>query len=344
MKVAEMLGIGKIGFSERPVPSPKPGEVLVKVEKVGICGSDLHYYEQGRIGDYVVKPPFILGHEAGGKVVALGSGVTTLKIGDTVALEPGKTCGTCEFCASGRYHLCPDVIFFATPPVDGVFGEYVAHPESLCFKVPDNLDSLDAALIEPLAVGFHAAGQGGAVVGQKAVIFGTGCIGLMSLLALKARGLSGITVVDVMPLRLKKAMELGAAHVINAAEEDYLKEADKITNGKGFDLAIETSGVEISARNAIYSVKKGSVIVLVGYGASGEMNLPISLAMDKEITFKTVFRYHHIYPMAIDAVASGNIRPRDVVTNYFDFKDLQEAMDRSVKDKANIVKSVVSLS
>ena len=127
MKTAVMLGIGEMGFEERDIPQVKDDEVLVKLEYVGICGSDLHYYETGAIGDYVVEPPFVLGHEPGGTVVEVGKNVTHLKAGDRVALEPGKTCGHCEFCKTGRYNLCPDVVFFATPPVDGVFQEYVAH-------------------------------------------------------------------------------------------------------------------------------------------------------------------------------------------------------------------------
>ena len=153
---------GALLRTDLPIPKPADNEALVKLEYVGICGSDLHYYETGAIGDYVVKPPFVLGHEPGGIVVEVGKDVKRLKVGDRVALEPGKTCGHCEFCKSGQYNLCPDVVFFATPPVDGVFQEYVAHEADLCFKLPDNVSTLEGALIEPLAVGFHAAMQGGA--------------------------------------------------------------------------------------------------------------------------------------------------------------------------------------
>lgn len=176
-----------------------------KVEYVGICGSDLHYYEHGAIGDFVVKPPFVLGHEAGGTVVAVGQNVKHLKPGDRVAMEPGRTCGHCEFCKTGRYNLCPDVEFFATPPVDGVFQEYAVHEAALCFKLPDNVSTMEGALIEPLAVGFHAANQGGAHIGQTAVVMGAGCIGLVSMMALKAMGVSRVYVADIMQNRLDKA-------------------------------------------------------------------------------------------------------------------------------------------
>lgn len=343
MKVAVMNGIGKMGFVEREVPQPADNEVLVKLEYVGICGSDMHYYETGRIGDYVVEPPFVLGHEPGGVVVEVGKDVKHLKVGDRVALEPGKTCGHCEFCKEGKYNLCPDVVFFATPPVDGVFQEYVAHEAALCFKLPDNVDTMEGALIEPLAVGFHAANQGGAHAGQTAVVFGAGCIGLVSMMALKAEGVSKVYVVDIMQKRLDKAMELGATEVINSMDTDVMAEIARLTEGKGADLIIETAGMEITTRQAIHIAKKGTTIVLVGYSKTGEMTLPLSLALDKELTFKTVFRYRHIYPMAIEAVASGKVNLKGIVSNVFDFDDIQNAMDKSISDKANIVKSVVKI-
>lgn len=343
MKVAVMNGIGKIGFEERAIPSPAPNEVLVKLEYVGICGSDLHYYETGAIGNYVVEPPFVLGHEPGGTVVEVGSQVKHLKAGDRVALEPGKTCGRCEFCREGKYNLCPEVVFFATPPVDGVFQEYVAHEADLCFKLPDNVSTLEGALMEPLAVGFHAAIQGDAHLGQTAVVMGSGCIGLVSMMALKARGVSRVYVVDVMQKRLEKALELGADGVINGASEDVLARIAELTGGRGTDLVVETAGTEITTRQAIHMARKGSVIVLVGYSKSGEMTLPMSLALDKELTFKTVFRYRHIYPMAIDAVASGKINLKGIATHIFSLDEAQKAMDYSVGNKADIVKAVIRI-
>lgn len=343
MKVAVMEGIRKMGYTRRPIPVPKENEVLVKLEYVGICGSDMHYYETGAIGNYVVEPPFVLGHEPGGVVTEVGAKVKHLKVGDRVALEPGKTCGHCEFCKTGRYNLCPDVVFFATPPVDGVFQEYVAHDADLCFKLPENVSTLEGALIEPLAVGFHAANQGGAHAGQTAVVMGAGCIGLVSMMALKAEGVSKVYVVDIMQKRLDKALELGADGVINGKEQDAVKAVMELTGGRGCDLVIETAGTEFTTRQGIQMTKKGATIVLVGYSKSGEMTLPMSLALDKELTFKTVFRYRHIYPMAIEAVAAGKVNLKGIVTNIFDFDDIQNAMDRSVEDKANIVKAVVRI-
>lgn len=344
MKTAVMKAIGKIELEEREIPQLKEGEVLIKIGYVGICGSDVHYFETGAIGDFVVNPPFVLGHEAAGTIVALGKGVDSLKIGDRVAMEPGKTCGHCEFCRTGRYNLCPDVQFFATPPYDGVFQEYVAYDASMCFRLPDNVSLMEGALIEPLAVGFHAANQGGAHIGQKAVVFGSGCIGLMCLLALKAEGVTEVYVVDVIDKRLEKAMELGAAGVINSSKENAVERIMELAGGYGVDLAIDTAGADVTINQGIRMVKPGGTIVCVGYSRSGKVTLDMSVALNKEITFRTVFRYRHIYPMAIAAVSSGLINLRNVVTDTFTLDEIQEAMVKSVNDKVNIVKAVIEVA
>lgn len=343
MKTAVMTDLKKVELQERPIPAPAANEVLVKVEYVGVCGSDLHYYEHGRIGDFIVETPFVLGHEAGGTVVEVGADVKHLKVGDRVALEPGKTCGECEFCKAGKYNLCEDVIFFATPPVDGVFQEYVAHEAALCFKLPENVSTMEGALIEPLAVGMHAANQGGAHIGQTAVVTGAGCIGLVSLLALKAMGVSKVIVVDIVEKRLQKALELGADYVINGMAEDTVARIKELTGGKGHDLGIETAGSQITASQLIKAAKKGATVVFVGYSPSGEMTLPIGMALDKELTFKTIFRYRNIYPTAIEAVATGKINIKDIVTNYFELDDIQNALDECINNKAEIVKGVIKI-
>lgn len=344
MKVAVMKDVRKLDFVEREIPKIKKNEVLVKLEYVGVCGSDLHFYEQGCIGNIKVEPPFVLGHEPGGVVVEVGEEVQELSVGDRVALEPGKTCGHCEFCKTGRYNLCPNVEFFATPPYDGVFQEYVAHDASLCFKIPDHVSTLEGALIEPLAVGFHAAFQGEAHAGQTVVVMGAGCIGLVTLMALKSVGVSKVYVVDIMDKRLEKAKELGASEIINGKNKDAVEEVLRLTEGKGCDLVIETAGTEITTHQAIHMTKRGSNIVLVGYSKTGEMTLPMSLVLDKELTFKTVFRYRHRYPLAIEAVAEGKVNLKGIVSNEYKLNDIQEAMDNCVENKEDIVKAVIKIS
>lgn len=344
MKVSIMTGIRELDFVEKNIPSPSSSQVLVKLHYVGICGSDIHYYETGRIGDYIVRPPFVLGHEAAGEVVEIGSEVTNLRVGDLVALEPGIPCGHCEFCREGKYNLCPDVSFFATPPIDGVFQEYVAHEASFCFKLPNNVSTLEGALIEPLAVGFHAANQCDSHVGQTAIVFGAGCIGLVTMMALKARGVSRIYIVDILPKRLDKAIELGATAAINSSIQDVEKVINDITNSRGCDIAIDTAGTETTIAQAVQVVKKGAKVVLVGYSKTGMVNFPLNLALNKEINLATIFRYRHIFPMAIDAVASEKINIKGIVTNIFEFNEIRNAMEKSIDQKSSIVKAVIKIS
>ena len=198
-------------------------------------------------------------------------------------------------------------------------------------------------MIEPLAVGFHAAIQGDAHLGQKAVVMGAGCIGLVSLMALKARGVQEVYVVDVMDKRLDKALELGATAVINGKKEDVVARLNQLTGGLGTDLAIDTAGSEFTVRQAIMAAAKGSTIVLVGYSRTGEMNMPTDFILNKELTLKSVFRYRHIYPIAIEAVASGKVNLKGIVSNIFPLSDIQNAMDESIRNKADIVKSVIKI-
>lgn len=343
MKTAVMTDIREIAITKRNIPSIAPDEVLVKIEYIGVCGSDLHYFEHGRIGDFVVETPFVLGHEAAGRIVEIGQAVQNLKIGDRVAMEPGKTCGQCEYCKSGKYNLCQKVRFFATPPIDGVFQEYVNHEAKLCFKLPDHVSTMAGALVEPLAVGFHAAKQGGAHEGQTAVVMGAGCIGLVSMLALKAMGVKEVYIVDIVEKRLKKALELGAADSFNSAKENVEKKIEMLTQGKGCDLIIETTGSNIATKQALHMAKKGSTIVLVGYHAQEEFPLPINMILDKELTITSVFRYRNIYPMAIEALAKGSIDIEHIVTHVYDFDDIQCALDESIDNKENVVKAVIKV-
>lgn len=338
-----MEGVNHMGFRDIPVPAVGDKEVLVKVDVVGICGSDVHYYQHGRIGDFIVEGDFILGHECAGEVVAVGSAVKTLTVGDRVALEPGKTCGVCEFCKSGKYNLCPDVEFFATPPYHGVFQNYVAHPENMCFKLPDHVTNAEGALVEPLAVGLHASGQGNVKLGDTVVIFGAGCIGLVTLLSCKARGASTVILVDVLENRLAKAVELGATHVINAKNADVLKTIDELTGGHGAHVVIETSGAEIAVKQTADVVKRGGTIVLVGMTANDEVSFNFMKLMGKEGEVKTIFRYRNLYPVAINAIASGAIDVKKIISHEFNFCDTQKAFDYVIENAQDVVKAVIKI-
>jgi len=342
-KAAYMTALNKMEFRDMPMPSPKPGEVLVKLEYVGICGSDVHYFHDGRCGDFIVDGDFILGHECAGTVVALGEGVLTHQVGDRVALEPGLTCGECEFCKTGRYNLCPDVIFLATPPVQGCYMNYITFPASMAFKLPDNISTKEGALIEPLAVGIHSTNLAQIKPGDSVLIFGAGCIGLVTLLACKAYGAADIIVVDIVSKRLEAAKKLGATRTINAALTNPEAEINKLTNGQGIEKVFEAAGVPATIAMTPHVVKRGGVIVLAGIAAVEEINFNFAKIMAKEIRIESVFRYRNIYPQAIAAISGGLIDVSGIVTHEFAFDDIQNAFESAIKNKDEIVKAIIKM-
>jgi L-iditol 2-dehydrogenase len=286
----------------------------------------------------------VLGHEAGGIVEAVGEKVSHLKPGDAVALEPGTPCRACSSCMEGKYNLCPDVTFFACPPDDGTFCEYIAHDAALCFKLPDNIGTLEGALIEPLAVGLFAAHQVQAKLGKTAAVIGCGCIGMCSMMALKSMGVSKVIMVDFLENRMKKALELGADVVINCKKEDLVQRIMELTGGQGVDLVIDAaSGVRGRLNEAVEIAKKGGKVALVGYTDGGNADFPLTNAIRKEIAFETVFRYRHVYPLAIEAAASGRFKLKDLVSHFFDFDELSTAIERNINEKAEIVKAVIKI-
>ena len=342
-RAAYMTGLNKLEIREIEVPVPKEKQVLVKLEYVGICGSDVHYLEHGKIGDFIVNGDFILGHECAGTIVAIGSKVENLKVGDKVALEPGITCGQCEYCKTGRYNLCPDVEFLATPPYHGCFMNYIAFPETMAFKLPDRISTKEGALVEPLAVGMHAAKQGNVKLGDSVVILGSGTIGLVTLLACKAFGATDITVVDVIPKRLEYAKKLGATTVINATEVDVLAEIDKLTNKQGVDIVIETAGSAKTIAQTPYLIKNGGCIVLVGMAPQDIIEFNFAKIMAKEAEIKSVFRYRNIYPQAIKAIEKGIIDISGIITHEFSFDEVAKAFDFAINHKQEVVKAVIKI-
>ncbi len=337
---AFLTELEKIEFREVEVPKPGEQEVLVKMEAIGICGSDVHYYSHGKIGDFVVEFPFILGHECAGTVVEAGSGVQHLKVGDRVALEPGVPCGSCEFCLSGKYNLCPEVKFFATPPYGGCLMNYVSHPARFAFKLPENVSSVEGALVEPLAIGINAALTGGVKLGDTVVVFGAGCIGLVSLLASKAYGATRVIVVDVIEKRLAVARGMGAI-ALNAKECDVLEEIKNLTEGKGAQVVIDCAGTNTTLCQTVHAAKPGGTIVWVGLATDTVNGLQIGPVSTGELTIKSIFRYKNLYPTTIAAIADGKINISGIISDTYRFEDTPRAFAETLKNAQNIVKSVI---
>lgn len=339
-KTFYMTGIEKIELGEAPMPKIGPDDVLIKVQSVGVCGSDLHYYRSGAIGDFKVEFPFVLGHEAAGVVEDVGENVTTLKKGDRVCMEPGVPCMKCEECLSGHYNLCRDVRFWATPPYDGVLSEYICHPAAFTFKIPDNMSFTEGALVEPLAIGLHACNMGGVKLGQTVAIMGAGCIGLVTLLAAKAYGATRIIVGDVLDKRLDKARELGAI-AVNTKEEDFVAKVMELTEGRGADVCIDCAGFSATVDSCLSCAKPAGVVIIVGLGQDRVDGFNTSIMSTKELTVKSIFRYRNLYPTAINAIADGRIDVESIVSHRFTFDDTINAFATCHRDIRNVVKGVI---
>ena len=317
MKALVLNGPLDLELGSRPDPgAPGPGQVRVHVRSVGVCGSDVHYYEHGRIGDFVVRDPMVLGHEAAGVIESVGEGVRALAPGDVVAMEPGVTCGACRECRIGRYNLCKDVRFWATPPHDGVLAEFALHPAAMTYKLPAGMSMDEGALMEPLAVGVHACNRGQVAPGSVVAVNGAGPIGCVTLMAALAYGASQVAVADVVPERLERARRLGAAVVVDARSESLDGAVMELTGGRGAEVGIECSGHPGGPQTLVDAAAPGGRVVLVGMGPQ-PTRLDVVAAMVKEVDLATVFRYAHNYPTAIELTASGRIPVSRLITDRF---------------------------
>lgn len=341
MRAAVMTEPGTIRIEEQPVPQIKDDEVLVKIMAVGVCGSDLHYYEHGRIGRFVVEKPIILGHECAGIIAAAGSKVSRVAIGDRVAVEPGVTCGRCSACKSGRYNLCPDVQFLATPPVDGAFVQYLAIREDMVFPIPEHLSFEEAALNEPFSVGIHAARRSRLQAGETLAIMGMGPVGLMAVAAAKAYGAARIIVTDLEEMRLEAALRLGATHAVNVKNEDALKTIKELTAGVGVDVAWETAGNPRALQSALYSLRRGGRLAIVGLPAQDEIALNVPFIADNEVDIYGIFRYANTYPAGIAFLAAEGLNAGVLITDRYPLEQTQEALERAIHNKSGSLKIIV---
>lgn len=343
MKAAVLHKPFDVRIEEVPVPVPKAGEVLVAMKSVGVCGSDVHFYEAGRIGSFVVRKPMILGHESAGDIVRLGPGVKGLKVGDRVAVEPGVPCRKCEFCRSGRYNLCPDVVFYACPPYDGAYCEYQVAAADFVFKLPANVSYDEGAMIEPLAVGMHACNRAHVGPGDSVAVLGSGPIGLVSLQSARARGAARLIAVDVDARRLQLAKKLGATDVVNASRTDAVREIHRLTDGAGADVVLETAGAVPTAQQTVACAKNGGRIVLVGMPLTDRFEMPIIDAIVKEVSISGLFRYANMYPPAIALVSRGAVDVKSMITKRFRLEAVPEALGFAHRQGKKAVKIMITI-
>jgi L-iditol 2-dehydrogenase len=333
VRAAVLRGPGDVVVEERPVPEPGHGEVLVRVSSVGVCGSDTHYYDHGRIGRFVVESPLVLGHEAAGEVAAVGPDVLSPRVGQRVSIEPGVPDLTCEQCLAGRYNLCPGMRFFATPPIDGAFAEYVVVHSAFAHPVPEDISDDAAALLEPLSVGIWACRKGGVTAGSRVLITGAGPIGLVSTQAALAFGATDVVVSDVNPARLTLAEDLGATEVVDVRTASVTDLARPPT------VLLECSGHPAATAQAIRALAPAGRAVLVGMGGD-ELPLPLSVVQERELEVTGTFRYAGTWPTAIALVAAGRVDLERLVTGTYALQQAEEALTAGRRDP-NSVKVVV---
>ena len=345
MKAIVLHGAKDLRLENLNMPDLLPGMVLLRIKRVGICGSDLHYFEHGYCGSFVPSRPFILGHELTAEVAAICNPSSTLTIGSRVTVNPARACGFCDYCKSGRSNLCRNTIMLGSgstnPPTNGAMAEYVMVREDQCHLLPDEIDDGIGAMIEPLAVALHAVKRSGNISGKRILVTGGGTIGLLTALSAKAFGAVPVAVSDIVSERRKSALDAGVDLILDPSQEDIQEKVRDIT-GDGFDVIFEASGAAPALRQAFDLVKPGGTIVQIGTLITEDIPLPANQVMVKEINFIGSFRYGNIFDEAIRLVASGRINLRPFITGTLPLNDFNKAMHLA-GDKLHALKVQVEI-
>ncbi|MEP6797275.1 MAG: NAD(P)-dependent alcohol dehydrogenase [Lapillicoccus sp.] len=314
-RAAVMIELGKIVIEDRPEGDPGPQQAVVRVEAVGVCGSDTAYYKVGRIGDYIVDGPIILGHEVSGQVTQVGSAVTNVAVGDRVAVEPGTPCRNCRECQAGRYHLCPDLVFLATPPYDGALLEQLTIDARNLYRMPDAMTYEEGALLEPLSVGLWGCRRAHLEGGDDVLVTGAGPVGLLAAAAARALGAGTVTVTDVSDFRLGVAAAMG-----------FGTERSDAPGDSSFDVLLECSGAPGVLARGMGRLRPAGRAAVIGLSKEESIGLPLSQLNVNELTLSLVNRYNHTWPLAIELVGSGRIDVAPLVTHHFPLAEAADAL------------------
>ena len=320
-------------IEEKKIPTPGTGEVLVKIAANGICGSDVHFFNDGRLGNFVVTTPYIPGHEASGTIVACGDGAKLFNEGQRVVIEPGIACGHCNYCKIGRYNLCPHVVFLSAPPINGTFCDYLCINENFVFPIPDSLSFEDAALIEPLAVAIHAIKRARMIPGDTGVIVGAGPIGLIMLQAFKAAGGGRAICIDLLEMRLGIAKKLGADEIIIPGDGVDIQNIG--------DIVFETAGSSKATAQLFQMAKVGGCVVQIGWPDGNNVELDVATLMEKELDYIGVNRYSNVFETAALWLADGRVKSDGIVTQRYPFDKAPEAFRWARDNPQETIKVIV---
>jgi L-iditol 2-dehydrogenase len=343
MKKVVLTGIRRMELLSAPEPLlTGENDVKIKLASIGVCGSDIHYYSEGKIGTQIVSYPFAVGHECSGYVVETGSAVTNVKTGDLVVVDPAVHCGNCDQCLSGRPHTCRNNRFLGCPgQLEGCLSEYIVMPSFTCFPVTGKLNPVQAALIEPFTIGVYSVKQAGiASKGISSVIFGAGPIGLSILLKLSADGISNVGMVEPLDYRLQKAGESGARYLVNPETED-VEESVKRNEELLVDVVFEASGEQQAVTDGVKILKPGGKLVLVGIPPSAQYVFDMDLMRRKELTVINIRRQNHCVQEAIDLAVSGKVDLEKMVTHHFSLEQSDIAFDMVAGYKDGAIKAMI---
>lgn len=343
MKAMVLTGIRQMEMMEWPDPMiSKDTDVLLKLEAVGVCGSDIHYYSTGKIGSQVVQFPYPVGHESGGTVVKVGDAVTAVKPGDRVAIEPAISCGKCDQCLEGRPNTCRNINFLGCPgQIDGCLSEYLVMPEECCFLIPDHMSFAEAAISEPLAIGVYAVKQSIPMKGAKVGILGFGPIGMSVLLPAKAYGADTFYVTDKIDDRLQLAREVGASWTGNPEKID-VAEAINMEEKMQLDVVFECCGQQDAIDNALEILKPGGKLMLIGIPEEDALCFKMDLMRRKEITVVNVRRQIHCVQEALDLIADGRVDVSRMTTHNYSFKETKAAFDLVEGYQDGVMKAMIN--
>ncbi|XP_021908899.1 sorbitol dehydrogenase-like [Carica papaya] len=331
---AWLIGINTLKIQPFKLPALGPYDARIRMKAVGICGSDVHFLKTLRLAHFEVKEPMVIGHECAGIIEEVGSEVKHLVSNDRVALEPSISCSRCHICKEGRYNLCPDMKFFATPPVHGSLANQIVHPADLCFKLPDNMSLEEGAMCEPLSVGVHACYRGNIGPETNVLIMGAGPIGLVSMMVARAFGAPKIVLVDIDDYRLSIAKDLGANEIVKITP--YMQDVDekveliKKAMGARIDVTLDCAGFNKTISTALGATSSGGKVCLIGLGHN-EMTVPLTSAAAREVDVIGVFRYKNTWPLCIELIKSGKVDVKPLITHRFGFsqEEVEEAFETS---------------
>jgi L-iditol 2-dehydrogenase len=357
MKAARLHAPRDVRVEDIPAPEPGPGMALVRTRAVGLCGSDLHYYREGRIGDSLAAQPLVLGHEFSADVVALGPGLdrdseTPLRPGMAVAVDPAIPCGACEHCLAGPPNVCPRVRFAGTPPTDGALQEYLAWPAHLLHPLPAGMSADVGALLEPLGVAIHALDLARVRLADTVAVLGAGPIGLLAIRLANLSGAVRVFATDVLPERVAAARAFGAHDAIltssaagassrGALAADPVAWVRERTGGRGVDVVIECAGADETPRQAVEMARPGGTVVLVGIPSDDRVEFGAAQARRKGLTIKLCRRMRHVYPRAIALVQAGLVDLPRLVSHRFRLEDAPRAFQVLDQGDGGVLKAVI---